>query len=203
MLEVTIQGILLGLSTGLFCLGYCAPVFVPLMMSENRTMVRGALVIGELALGRLVAYLTSGAVVGYLGMQLEGPSFQRAVGGAMVVLSTLLLLYVATRRWPHFTLCRWANVRYFRFPIVFGFLTGINVCPPFLLAISYTFGLRSITKGALLFGGFFLGTSVYLLVLLPLGYLGRRESLRLVALMTALLSGVFFFLMGLTRLMML
>ena len=44
-------------------------------------MVRGALVIGELALGRLVAYLTSGAVAGYLGMQLEGPSFQRAVGG--------------------------------------------------------------------------------------------------------------------------
>ena len=203
MLEVTIQGILLGLSTGLFCLGYCAPVFVPLMMSENRAMAHDALVVGELALGRLVAYLACGAVAGYLGMQLEGPSFQRAVGGTMVVLSTLLLLYVATRRWPHFTLCRWANVRYFRFPIVFGFLTGINVCPPFLLAISYTFGLGSMGKGALLFGGFFLGTSVYLLVLLPLGYLGRWQSLRLIALMTALLSGVFFFMMGLTRLMML
>ncbi len=134
MVEVTIQGILLGLSTGLFCLGYCAPVFVPLMMSENRTMARGALVIGELALGRLVAYLTSGAVAGYLGMQLEGPSFQRAVGGAMVVLSTLLLLYVATRGWPHFTLCRWANVRYFLLKPCLGRCSLLPVIVPLLVS---------------------------------------------------------------------
>lgn len=162
-------------------------------------MAQSAWVVGELALGRLIAYLTFGAVVGYLGMQLEGPSFQRVIGGAMVVLSTLLLLYVATRGWPHLTLCRWANRHYLRFPIAFGFLTGFNVCPPFLLAISFTFGLGSIGRGALLFGGFFVGTSVYLVLLLPLGYLGRWQSLRLIALMTALLSGVFFFLMGIAR----
>ena len=199
MLQVAIQGILLGLSTGLSCLGYCGPVFVPLMMSENRGTAQSALVLGELALGRLVAYLAFGAAVGYIGMQLEGPSFQRVMAGAMVVLSALLLLYVATRGWPHLPLCRWANRRYVRFPIAFGFLTGFNVCPPFLLAISYTFGLGSIGKGMLLFGGFFVGTSVYLLLLLPLGYLGRWENVRLIALMTALLSGVFFFLMGITR----
>ncbi len=202
MVEVTIQGILLGLSTGLFCLGYCAPVLVPFMMSENRTRVRDALVIGELALGRLAAYLALGVVVGYLGMQLDGPSFQKIVGAAMVVLSTFLLLYVAARRWPHFTFCRWANARFFRFPIVFGFFTGINVCPPLLLAISYTFGLADMAKGILLFSSFFLGTSVYLLALFPLGYLGRWPNLRLIALITTSLSGVFFFITGLVRLLM-
>jgi sulfite exporter TauE/SafE len=203
MMEVAIQGILLGLSTGLFCLGYCAPVFVPLIMSEKRAVAHNTLVVGELALGRLIAYLLSGAVAGYLGMQLEGPSFQRLVGWAMIVLSAILLLYVATMRWPQFSLCKWAKGHYFRFPIVFGFLTGINICPPFLLAISYTFSFGSITKGILLFGGFFLGTSVYLLVLLPLGYLGQWQNLRIIALITAILSGVFFLLMGVARLIML
>lgn len=196
MLEVVAQGVLLGLSTGIFCLGYCAPIFVPFMMSENRAMGQNARVIGELALGRLVAYLAFGMAAGYIGMQLDGASFQRVIGGSMVVLSTLLILYVVTKGWPHLTLCRWTNRRYLRFPIAFGFLTGLNVCPPFLLAISHALSLGSIGKGALLFGGFFLGTSVYLVLLLPLGYLGRWQNLRLIALMTALLSGVFFFLIG-------
>lgn len=56
MMEVTLQGILLGLSAGLFCLGYCASVFVPLMMSENKGVAQSAWVVSELALGRLVAY---------------------------------------------------------------------------------------------------------------------------------------------------
>jgi hypothetical protein len=140
-----------------------------------------------------------GMAAGYIGMRIDGPSFQRAIGGAMVVLSVILLLYVATRGWPHLPICRWANQRHLRFPFAFGFLTGLNVCPPFLLAISYAFGMGSAINGTFLFGGFFLGTSVYLLVLLPLGYLGRWQNLRLIALITALLSGVFFFLMGIAR----
>jgi sulfite exporter TauE/SafE len=170
------------------------------MISDKKGIGQDAWMVFELALGRLVAYLAFGVFVGYLGMQLEGPFFQKVVGIAMVVLSGFLLLYVATKSWPHLSLCRWVNRRYFHFPIIFGFFTGINICPPFLLAISYTFGLRSMVKGMLLFGGFFLGTSVYLLLLLPLGYLGMWQSLRLIALMTALLSGAFFFLMGLIRL---
>ena len=199
MLAVTIQGIALGLSTGLFCLAYCAPVYVPLMMSEKGGVARSARVVGELALGRLVAYLAFGAVVGYLGTQLEEPFLQKMVGIAMVVLSAFLLLYVATRGWPHLAFCRWLGGCRFRFPIVFGFFTGINICPPFLLAISYAFGLASIAEGMLLFGSFFVGTSVYLVLLLPLGYLGRWQSLRLISLMAALLSGVFFLVVGLVR----
>lgn len=200
MVGVAIQGISLGLSTGLFCLAYCAPVFVPLMISDKRGIGQSARTVFELALGRLVAYLAFGGLVSYLGMQLEGPFFQRVVGITMVVLSAFLLLYVATKRWPHLTLCRWVSGRHFHFPIIFGFFTGINICPPFLLAISYTFGLRSMVKGILLFSGFFLGTSVYLVLLLPLGYLGMSQNLRLIALVTALLSGAFFFLVGLIRL---
>jgi sulfite exporter TauE/SafE len=200
MVGVVIQGISLGLSTGLFCLAYCAPIFVPFMISDKRGIKQGARIVAEMALGRLVAYLAFGVAIGYIGMKLEGPFLQRVAGIAMVVLSAILLLYVATKKWPHQPLCRWVSRRYFRLPIIFGFFTGINICPPFLLAISYTFGLRSMAKGMLLFGGFFLGTSLYLTLLLPLGYLGWWQNLRLIALMTALLSGAFFFVMGLIHL---
>jgi sulfite exporter TauE/SafE len=199
MLEVTMQGLLLGLATGLSCLGYCGPIYIPLMMAEKRGTGQNARVIAELALGRLIAYLLFGAAIGYIGNKVDGPLFQKVMAGAMVLLSLLLLFYVATRGWPDLSVCRWADRRHLRFPVVFGFLSGFNVCPPFLLAISYTFGLASIIKGMLLFGGFFAGTSVYLLLLFPLGYLGRWQNTRLVGLMTAVLAGIFFLVVGAIR----
>ena len=203
MMEVLLHGIILGISTGLFCLGYCAPVLVPLLMSEKRGLTQNALVICELALGRLFAYLVVGAAAGYLGMQLEGPTFEIMIGAAMVIMSALLIIYATTgmqnRPIPH--IFNPLKMRNPRFPWLFGFLTGINICPPFLLAISCAIGQGNIAGGMLLFGGFFVGTSVYLVLLLPLGYLGRWQNVRQIALITALLSGVFFFLMGIARFM--
>jgi sulfite exporter TauE/SafE len=200
MAATILQGLTLGLSTGLFCLAYCAPVFVPFMMAEQRDLRRILRTIGELALGRLVAYLAFGAAVGYLGAQLQGPVVQKAIAVAMIALSALLLLYVATRGWPHLGLCRQVNERYLRFPILFGLLTGLNICPPFLLAISAALDAGSILLGVLLFAGFFLGTSVYLAVLLPVGYLGRWPALRTISWMTALLSGLYFLVQGVVSL---
>ena len=88
-----------------------------------------------------------------------------------------------------------------RFPWLFGFLTGINICPPFLLAISCALGQGNMSGGMLFFGGFFAGTSAYLVLLLPLGYLGRWQNMRQIALIVALLSGVFFLIMGIARFM--
>ncbi|MEA3282964.1 MAG: sulfite exporter TauE/SafE family protein [Euryarchaeota archaeon] len=203
MMEVLIQGISLGISTGLFCMGYCAPVFVPLLMSEKRGLTQSALVIFELALGRLIAYLVVGAAAGYLGMKLEGPTFEIMIGAAMIIMSAFLINYATTgmqnRPIPHIR--NRLKMHNPRFPWLFGFLTGINICPPFLLAISCAIGQGNMAGGMLLFGGFFIGTSVYLVLLLPLGYLGRWQNVRQIALMTALLSGVFFFLMGIAQFM--
>ncbi len=200
MAATILQGLTLGLSTGLFCLAYCAPVLVPLMMAEQRDLGRIARTIGELALGRLIAYLAFGAAVGYLGAQLQEPAVQKVIGAAMIVLAALLLLYVAIRGWPHLGLCRRVDERYLRFPILFGLLTGLNICPPFLLAITAALNASSAVLGVLLFAGFFVGTSVYLVVLVPVGYLGRWPALRTVSWMTALLSGIFFLAQGVVTL---
>ena len=203
MMEVLLQGVSLGISTGLFCLGYCAPVAVPLLMSEGKELTHGVWVICELALGRLVAYLIVGAAAGYLGMQLEGPTFEIMIGAAMIIMSALLIIYATAgmqnRPIPH--ICNRLRIQSPRFPLLFGFLTGINICPPFLLAISCALGQGNMAGGMLFFGGFFAGTSAYLVLLLPLGYLGRWQNMRQIALIVALLSGVFFLIMGIARFM--
>jgi len=51
------QGFLLGLSTGVFCLGYCAPVLVPYVLAEARPQLGVNLgLVGQFLLGRLAAY---------------------------------------------------------------------------------------------------------------------------------------------------
>jgi sulfite exporter TauE/SafE len=193
------QGFLLGLSTGLFCLATCAPAFVPFIMAEERSLPQGAITLGELALGRLLAYLLFGLAVGYAGAKLNGPWLDKAVGMAMISLSVVMLLFVAFRKMPYLGLCRLSD-KYSRFPVLFGFFTGINVCPPFLLAISSAAGMGSLWGSVLLFGGFFMGTTIYLGLLMPIGFLGAYEPVRITGLITIVLSSIFFLGLGITYL---
>lgn len=197
--DVAVQGLFLGLSTGLFCLATCAPAFVPFMMAENRGLSQSAITIGELAFGRLFAYLLFGLAVGYAGAKLNGPWFNKAVGITMILLSLVMLFFVASRKRHHLGLCRFSD-RYLKYPVLFGFLTGISVCPPFLLAISAAIGIGSLVGSVLLFGGFFIGTTFYLSLLMPIGFLGSWEPMRNIGLITALLSSLYFLWLGITYL---
>lgn len=189
------QGMLLGLSTGIFCLITCAPVYVPFVLSEDRKLQQNIMAIGEIAIGRLIAYLFFGLILGILGKQINGPWLNRAIGTAMILLSVLMLAFVVVKKWPHFGLCKLSK-KYVNYPALFGFLTGINVCPPFLLAMSAALSYASIASSILLFGGFFIGTSFYLILLVPLGLAAKVESIRQIGLITAVMSGVMFLALG-------
>lgn len=200
IIEAISQGMLLGLSTGIFCLVTCAPVYVPFVLSEDRKLRQNILSIGEVAMGRLIAYLFLGLILGILGKQINGPWLNRAVGTAMIMLSVFMLAFVVVKKWPHFGLCKLSK-KYVNYPAFFGFLTGINVCPPFLLAMSTALSYTSIAGSILLFGGFFVGTSFYLILLVPLGLAAKVESIRQIGLITSVMSGVMFFALGLRYLL--
>ena len=85
-------------------------------------------------------------------------------------------------------------------PPVLGFLTGINPCPPFLLATTYVLDGADPLDGVLLFVAFFAGTSLYMLPLAFVGLLSRYEQIREVARLTAIIVGVVFLLMGISYL---
>lgn len=196
IVETISRGMLLGLSTGVFCLVTCAPVYVPFVLSEDRKLRRNILSIGQIAMGRLIAYLFFGLILGILGKQIDGPWLNKAIGTAMILLSVLMLAFVAVKKWPHFGLCKLSK-KYVNYPAFFGLLTGINVCPPFLLAMSAALSYASITGSILLFGGFFVGTSFYLILLVPLGLAAKVESIRQIGLITTVMSGVMFLALGL------
>lgn len=203
MLEEAIaQGYMLGLSTGPFCLAACAPALVPFLMAEKRSLRQSAIALGELAFGRLLAYLSFGLAVGWAGIRLSGPWLDKAIGIAMISLSAVMLLFVAvaSRKMAHLSSCKFCG-RYSRFPALFGFLTGINVCPPFLLAISSAAAMASLWGSVLLFGGFFLGTAIYLFLLIPIGLLGAYEPARIISMIALVISCVYFLGLGMTYLM--
>jgi hypothetical protein len=171
-------------------------------MAEMRGLRQIAIALGELALGRMLAYLSFGLAVGWAGIRLSGPWLDEAIGIAMISLSAVLLIFVAgaSREMAHLGLCKFCG-RYSRFPVLFGFLTGINVCPPFLLAISSAAAMASLWGSMLLFGGFFLGTAIYLLLLIPIGFLGIYEQARITGRIALVISSAYFLALGVTYLM--
>ena len=203
-IDLVLQAILLGLSTGVYCLGHCLPVVFPLVFSEDKSSLksRGRLIL-EFGIGRLMAYLAFGALVGYLGHELSHPFVQKSMAAMMIVLAIFLMIYGfrsnnSSKKKFCQILSRAAPSR--NFPFLFGILTGVNLCPPFLIAIGYIFNLGEISKGVLFFLAFYFATSVFLLPFIFLGYFSRYEKLRWIAQMSTILAGGLFFWMGFNQL---
>ncbi len=199
-----LKALALGFSSGIFCLGYCFPVLAPIMLSrEDRAFKKTALSLGLFLLGRLIAYILFGALVGLLGRYMKGlPFFQRIIIPALyLLLGCLMILYGVIQNFPRLRLCDIGS-KYFQkqgFLFVAGFLAGINLCPPFLLALSYTLGLGEIGRGVLFFFFFFLATSVYILPFLFSSFISRFNTVRSAARFTAIISGAWFIYLALKK----
>lgn len=208
MNTLTINGFLLGLSTGVFCLGSCLPVLLPFILVEKREdFFRNLLVVLEFSGGRMVAYLIVGFIVGYLGKKLPPGGSHVFMAAVMVVLSVLLLGYGLVRSFPHAKMCFFVNRvtgDFKRFPFLMGILLGLNVCPPFLLAVTYTLdsGGGSL-MGALFFFCFFLGTSVFIIPLAFMGPFSQFPWLLRLSKVSLMISGVVFLGLGINKLMIL
>ncbi|MBA7700319.1 hypothetical protein ES703_109030 [subsurface metagenome] len=192
-----LKAVVLGFSSGIFCLGYCYPILGPVMLSRRENTFKStALSLALFLLGRLSAYIIFGVLVGILGRYLKGiPLLYRLIIPFLyLVLGSLMILYGATQSFPQGRLCR-PGSRYFqnqKFLLVVGFLAGINLCPPFLLALSYSLSLGEIGKSVLFFIFFFLATSVFMLPFLFSGLISRFNSVRAAARFTALIAGAWF-----------
>jgi hypothetical protein len=83
------------------------------------------------------------------------------------------------------------------FPVALGLLTGLNVCPPFLLAFASAAEMESLWGCLLFFLTFFAGTSIYLIPLSGLGLLRRHDFLRPIGRLAAGVIGVYYLCLGL------
>ena len=93
------KALLLGLSTGPFCLGSCLSVLFPLICGGGRgpegasPLAARLRLLGRFSLGRLVAYLGFGALAGWLGGQVQHPLLSRISGAGLILLSLLLIAH--------------------------------------------------------------------------------------------------------------
>lgn len=198
-MTLIINALLLGLSTGIFCLTYCLPVIVPLVLSKEQKTRESFWLVAKFAAGRLLGYLLFGALVGYLGLKVQSKLVHNLTWLALIILAILLIFYALG-----FLKQRWSLCHYFKKinqPWLFGFLVGLNICPPFLLALTYSFNLANIWQGMIFFLSFFVGTTLFIL---PAGFLGtltHKSFFRQIGQVAALLSGVIYLIYGLTKFM--
>jgi sulfite exporter TauE/SafE len=201
-------GFLLGLANGTSCLAFCAPVLAPYLVAEGRGTISSALLLGRFMLGRLLGYLLFGLAAGLLGAAVAaGPRREAVFGLAYLGLAGVLLFYGLTRATQPSALCpasgrvgrlgrlatRWPQV----LPVLLGLLTGLNLCPPFALALAGAAESGSVAGSVLFFATFFLGTSVFFLPLPGLGALRRFETLRTVARLATAVVGAYYLYRGL------
>jgi len=199
--EAVLEGVLLGLSTGLFCLVSCAPALVPFLMGEDRHLRGTASALAGITVGRFAAYLLVGALVGAAASALQGPLLTTISAIAMIGIAVVLIAFSLRGRNTPSCQCTLKKLPAAGLPVAVGFLTGISPCPPFLLAISRAAALGSVVSGIALFAGFFTGTSVYLLLFFPLGCAGRWEQVRTVGRIAAIIAGMFYLVMGIIALL--
>ncbi len=195
-----VEGFLLGIASGGVCLTYCAPVLVPYLLGEARTVRANLAPVGGFLAGRLAGYMTF-AVLAWLAHRLlvEHLPHQEAILGIVTVaLALLLITYGFTGRDRH---CPAMPARSRRgnttiLPVTLGFLTGVNVCPPFLLAFSNAAQFSQLWQSLLFFAAFFVGTSVYIAPLPLVGLAGGCERIRIIGRLAAGVVGLFYLYSG-------
>ncbi len=197
------QGFLLGLANGVTCLAYCAPVLIPFMLGEGQKTRQNWAVLGKFLGGRLGGYLLFGVLAWLASQLIFGPAAYRNLlfGAIYVVLAALLLVYgllkapapcVGSIRGARAFLRRWPLL----LPVGLGFLTGLNLCPPFLLAITSAAGAGSLAASLVFFLAFFVGTSVYFIPTAFVGLANRMSALQTVGKLAAVLIALYYLYSG-------
>lgn len=204
MIRIISEGLMLGLSAGIYCMGACLVFFMPYLMVEGaRKVSENIKKISSFMLGRFMAYIAFGLVMGFLGSAYRNIFTVRFSNICLIIASSLMLVYSLTRGFGGFKFCAPFIARFslMRMPFFLGLFTGLNPCPPFLVGAARVWTLNDLPGSVLLFTAFFLGTSVYMIPLIFISYMNKSERIRRIGVMVALLSGFWFLFTGISGLM--
>jgi sulfite exporter TauE/SafE len=202
------EALALGFATGPVCVATCGPVVLPWILAQPGGVRGHSRQLGLFLGARLAGYLLFGAAVWLAGAAIPRAWTGRSwLLGAVQVLLALSLAAFATG-WPR----RRRAVAGQSQPLVqigaqpaspprgalaLGFLTGINFCPPFLVAGVRAAQLASLSASLLFFAVFFVGTAVWFLPFLSLGLVRRTPAVVTVARIAAILLACWYGFSGL------
>jgi sulfite exporter TauE/SafE len=192
MIRELAEGLVLGLATGTSCLATCGPVYTPYLMQKGRSLIASLLVIGEISAGRFVSYLVVGALAGAFGQSITEEKRIPLTIAAYLLFSVFLIIASirSSRKEAYCAAGKWYS--FVERPFLLGILTGINLCPPFLLALARTVSNTGVLSGMLFFTAFFIGTTFFLLPLTVAGMAGRQPAFRRFARIASIAVAVWF-----------
>lgn len=190
------EGTGLGLATGISCLASCGPIYLTYLLSEQRSSKQSLMTIVMLNLGRFVSYAAFGAIMGLLGGSLPSSIRIPLAFSGYLLFSVYLIISVVrvNKTCGGCNIPRWMKLT--KSPVLLGILTGFSVCPAFLIALTSAFGTTGALQGAMLFTGFFLGTTVYMLPFAFFSLFSKKKWLNSVAKYAAIFVAVYFGITG-------
>lgn len=190
-------GFLAGLSVGVYCLSLCLPVFLPILLSQKRTTKTSFFILLEFSFGRLFGYLFFGLIFGWVGAIIKSNLVHYVATLTNLWMGILMILYSLGSLDKKF--CAALPFSKIKWPILLGFLTGVNVCPPFLGSLAYVFNLKSLFASLFYFLMFFLGTSIYIIPAALLGIFTKANWVQKLAQVSGVIVGLYFVVQSLIR----
>lgn len=194
MITTLLEGFTLGFSTGTICLVSCTPIYLPYLLSEDRSLSKNIWKVLEISLGRFFSYIVFGLFAGWIGSNIATINRDLFTAVAYLLLSAFMILSTirTKKKQKSCHIPKLAKLTSSAF--LLGVFTGINFCPSFLIALSKAFDLAGPIAGALLFLGFFFGTSIFLIPLAFSGFLAYIKNLKALAQMATIAIAVWFIL---------
>ena len=210
--STAVEAIVLGLATGPVCVASCGPVVVPWMLVQRGGARSSGLGLSTLLAARLGGYMVFAAAAWWLGSKLPREWSGRGwmFGLVQLLLGGALVIYAAG--WPR-RRCAAPDAgnelvqigkphrSWWTGAAVIGFLSGISLCPPFLIAGVRAAEAANLTTALLFFLVFYVGTAIWFLPFLALGFIPRTPTLLTVARMTAVLLACYYAVLGTTVLL--
>jgi len=200
------EALVLGLASGPACLASCGPVVVPSLLAEQAGLRLNGRYLFLFLTTRLAGYLLFAAVAWELGALVVLPAPARSFVFALIhlLLACVLLTYAysAGRNCAHACagseLVTIGAASSHRIPgaAVLGFLTGVSLCPPFVVAGVRAAEAPNVAAALLFFVVFFLGTSVWMVPFVGLGWVKRNEAVNTVARMAMVLIALYYMYAG-------
>ncbi len=206
-----ITGFFLGLSVGPTCLATCLPAMVPVLIGEERGRSFSAATVLKFLGGRFIGYLLFGLLAWFLGNRIAAPVFETHVGRGAIYLgmAAALAIFCAMKlKTGDCCAAQSAKKSFLRLPVflggtptALGLLTGLSVCPPFVVATTEAAQFDQAWRSMGYFVAFFLGTSLYFLPTVLLGEFTRFEKARIVARLCAATLAVYYAYLGLVAML--
>jgi hypothetical protein len=161
--------------------------------------------LSQFLLGRLVGYLLFALFAWLASYCLSTLTDQRELlmGLIYILLASLLFWYGLTQTAaPCAGKSLRARITQLTFnhpaalPLLLGLFTGLNLCPPFLLAFAAAGETPTLTYSLLFFLSFFLGTSLFFLPVPLLGAWSNVASLKNIGKLAAAVMSLYYFYTG-------